>query len=165
MIAKTLTIWIAVIMAIGALSLPSLASEGGHHDEGRESLRVPETASEIWHAIKDYEKELNEMIEAGELGGVHRIAFKIRDLAKELREKVTYLVPGKMAKVRSSVDRIADVAVLLDQYGDAGDRHNTEIQYTRLVKLLQYLEMQYPEELLSGNEPMHSHAETSSHHE
>ncbi len=159
---KSLVLSLAVVFASGAV--PLLASEGGHHEGAGEVMHMPETVPGLWHEIKEQEELLAKTINAGSLGDVHKIAFTIRDLSKTLAEKSTDLAPDAISKVKSSVERVAEVAALLDQYGDAGDKTNTEDQFARLGKLLQFIEMQYPPDALSLGGKPHSHEEGGAHH-
>ena len=78
------------------------------------------------------------------LAKVHVVAFAIRDLAKLLPEKSKDLSPDNQKKLKGSVDRIAEIAKRLDQYGDAGDQANTEKEAKRLETLLQFIKKLYP---------------------
>ncbi len=162
---KTKPVKFLVIALATVFSFPVLltATEEGHHGGAAEAVHAPDTVAGIWHAIKDHEHELLETVKAGKLAEVHRFAFTIRDLSKALAEKSTDLPPDQLAKVESSVERIAEVASLLDQYGDAGDQANTEDQCVRLGKLLQFIETQYPEGVLSKGGEVHPY-EAEAHH-
>lgn len=160
---KHAKILVLSLVAVFALAFPLFASEEGHQGGVGEGVRVPETVSSIWHEIKEHEEHLNETIKAGKLDDVHKMAFTIRDLSKALSEKSVDLAADQLAKVKSSVERIAEVADLLDKYGDAGDKVNTEDQFVRLGKLLQFIEMQYPHDVLLKAEGSPAHAEGVPH--
>ncbi len=115
--------------------------------------------SPVWRKIVKTKKELNEVVESGNLKTVHEFAFEIRDLSKELLKRTTDkdLSEEQMNNVKATVEKIAEVAAALDEYGDAGDQANTVKELKRFNSLIDFIEMQYSE---SGKQevyycPMH----------
>lgn len=116
---------------------------GGHHEAGEATM--PETPKEIWHAVMEEQESLEQTIAGGKLAEVHKVAFHIRDLVQALPTVSMDLPADKKQRLQDSVTRVAEIAGLLDQYGDAGDAVNTTAQADRLAKLLKYIETLYPE--------------------
>lgn len=119
------------------------AHHAGGHDEAAEAM-VPESPMAIWHEVLEGQEQLEEIIAAGKLAEVHKVAFHIRDLVKTLPKVSGALSADAQQRLQESINRVADIAGLLDQYGDAGDAVNTKAQADRLAKLLQYIETLYP---------------------
>jgi len=160
---------ILTIAVIFSFTGTLFAGEGGHQEgvaqHGEVSgVPIPKTESGIWHLIQENQGELAEVIDAGKLSEVHKLAFRIHDLSKELIEKTTVLDASKKSKVESAVNRMGKVAAFLDQYGDAGDKANTVAQFERLKKLIKFIEIQYPEEVLSQTGDHHSQEGGENHH-
>ena len=153
---------LALLMGLGWAGSNVYASEGGH-DETEEAA-VPETLQGIWHEVMEGQEHLEEIITAGQLADVHKQAFHIRDLVQGLPEVSGELSADKQQRLQESVNRVAEIAELLDQYGDAGDAANTQAQADRLAKLLQYVETFYPEDALHS-EHAEGHDEGDAHHD
>ncbi len=153
---------LVLLMGFGWAGSNVYASEGGH-DEAGEAL-VPETLQGIWHEVMEGQEHLEEIIAAGQLADVHKQAFHIRDLVQGLPEVSGELSADKQQRLQESVNRVAEIAELLDQYGDAGDAANTQAQADRLSKLLQYVETFYPEDALHSAHA-ESHEEGDAHHD
>jgi len=140
--------------AKSSLFTPSLyASEEGHgehggHGEKEKPAKAPDTLGGVWHAIKEKQSTLDQIIKDKKLDQVHKTAFAIRDLAKLLPDKSKDLSAENQKKLKDSVDRIAEIAKLLDQYGDANNQANTEAQDKRLDTLLDFVEKLYPADAL-----------------
>lgn len=121
------------------------AHHAGGHDEAAEAT-MPQTPEGIWHEVMEGQVSLEETIAAGKLAEVHQVAFQIRDHVKMLPKVSGELSADQQQRLQESVNRVAEIAGLLDQYGDAGDAVNTKAQADRLAKLLQYIETLYPED-------------------
>lgn len=119
------------------------AHHAGGHDEAAEGV-MPETPKGIWHEVMEGQESLEETIAAGKLADVHKAAFHIRDLVQMLPKVSGALPADKQQRLQESITRVADIAGLLDQYGDASDAVNTKAQADRLAKLLEYIETLYP---------------------
>jgi hypothetical protein len=151
---------VALLMGVGWSGMsgyaedvePGGAHHAGGHDEAGEALK-PETLQGIWHEVMEGREHLEETIATGKLDEVHKVAFHIRDLVKTLPKVSGELSTDTQQRLQESINRVADIAGLLDQYGDAGDAVNTKAQADRLAKLLQYIETLYPEGALH---PTHS---------
>ncbi len=162
---KHMLFGLAVLFTFFTFNMPLSADEAGQHHGAGEEMLIPNTVPGIWHEIKEHEEELDQIIQSGELSKVHQVAFEIRDLSNALAEKSTELPAAKIANVKSSVERIGEVAGLLDQYGDAGDQEKTQAEFLRLGKLLKFIETQYPESALkSAGDPHHGEGEHKHHH-
>ena len=153
---------LVLLMGLGWAGMDVYAEEGGH-DEAGEAL-VPGTLQGIWHEVMEGQEHLDELITAGQLADVHKQAFHIRDLVQALPEVSGELSADKQQRLQESVNRVAEIAELLDQYGDAGDAANTQAQADRLTKLLQYVETFYPEGALHGAHA-EGHDEEQAHHD
>jgi hypothetical protein len=143
------TTWCIIAVLSVGLGLTSTlrASEEGHPAESSEKAKptkMPDTLNGIWHEITVQHEQLGQIIKEKKLAKVHVVAFAIRDLAKLLPEKSKDLSPDNQKKLKESVDRIAEIAKRLDQYGDAGDQANTEKEAKRLETLLQFSKKLYP---------------------
>ena len=163
---KTKNVILGILVSIGLLfvNLPSSAygSEGDYgSDEHASTIEVDDSTmlSPVWHKILKTQKELNETVESGSLETVHKFAFEIRDLSKELLKRTTNkdLSEEQMSNVKATVERIAEVAAALDEYGDAGDKANTMKELKKFNGLIDFIGMQYSE---SGDQqvyycPMH----------
>ena len=147
--------WIGIVTLCGAVTLwaagpvPGIAGEGkhggeGHHGAGGGEAPRPETVAGIWHAIDEQVAHLDETIAAGKLADVHKVAFAIRDLAKELPEKSTDLPEAKQKLLTGLVERVAEHATNLDTYGDGGKAKETAAEFTQLKKRLDYMRGLYP---------------------
>lgn len=119
------------------------AHPAGEHDEAGEAM-MPKTSQGIWHEVMEGQTDLEATIAAGKLAEVHKAAFHIRDLVQTLPQFSKELPADKQQRLQESIKRVADIAGLLDQYGDAGDAVNAKAQADRLSKLLQYIETLYP---------------------
>jgi hypothetical protein len=144
-----------ILTAMAALSLlPSAAvraEEGtGHeadkpgHDETEETLQIPQKLPDLWTLVLQKQAALGEIIKAKELDKVHVTAFQIRDLVQAMPGKSGTLPAESLKKLSESAGRVADVAKLLDEYGDGGDQAKVEEQAGRLGKLLAYVAGLYP---------------------
>lgn len=127
---------------------------------------IPESIPAIWQKVKKHEALLKKNIEEGNLDKVHKIAFEIRDLVNELAKKSTSLDAENLGNVKSGAERVAAIAKLLDEYGDAGQKDKTSEQFQKLNKALQYIQSQYSNELLEiTNEMKRSENKAGVHHE
>ena len=147
---KQVTLSIVVLIGFLIVSLSSgvYASEGQQgSDDNTSTGEVDDSTmlSPVWHEIVKTKKELNEVVESGNLETVHEFAFAIRDLSKELlkRTKGEDLSEEQMSNVKATVEKIAEVAAALDEYGDAGDQANTVKELKRFNSLIDFIEMQY----------------------
>lgn len=128
------------VMAGGALAK--------EHNHGSAPQTIPESVPGIWTQIKEHEEILNEAIKKGKLDKLHETAFEIWDLASALAQRITSLTPEKLENVKAGSETLKKIAILLDKYGDAGDRVNAVKQFEKLTKTLNYMESQYPSSLL-----------------
>lgn len=118
------------------------AGEREHQEAGE--APVPKTLQGIWHEVMEGQKHLEDLIASGKLGDVHKEAFHIRDLVLALPKVSGDLPSDKKQKLQESVERVGEIAKLLDVYGDSRDGPNTKMQADRLEKLLKYIETFYP---------------------
>jgi len=125
---------------------------GADHHAKSEKITAPKTLPGIWQEVREKQMELNTLIQREKLAQVHPVAFAIRDLVKEMPEKSTRLSSVKAKKLQSSISRIENIAALLDQYGDAGNKPKTLKQSKRLGKMLDYIEDLYPEGVLKESQ-------------
>lgn len=153
-----------VVIGLLVVGLPlSVYGSEGHKESDEPGITLDfgdETMlSPVWHKIVETQKELNEAVESGKLETVHKFAFEIRDLSKELLKRTTEkdLSEEQMNNARAAVEKIAMSAATLDEYGDAGDQANTAKELKKFNSFIDFLETQYSE---SGEEevyycPMH----------
>lgn len=143
---KQVTLPVVVLIGLLIVSLPSGVYAS---DDNASAGEVDDSTmlSSVWHKIVKTQKELNEVVESGNLETVHKFAFEIRDLSKELLKKTTDkdLSEEQMNNVKATVEKIAEVAAALDEYGDAGDQANTVKELKRFNSLIDFMEMQYSE--------------------
>ena len=162
---------VALLMGFGWGGMRGYAEEAkdggthhaGGHDEAAEAT-MPQTPKGIWHEVMEGQASLEETIAAGTLTEVHKVAFQIRDHVKMLPKVSGELSADKQQRLQESINRVAEIAGLLDQYGDAGDAVNAKAQADRLAKLLQYIETLYPAGSLHAAHT-EGRAQTSTHHE
>ncbi len=148
---KNSKIILALLVSLFLSSTMILAHEGEHEgmkmDSGMamDTKDMPGDISGIWKQIKSHEEHLSQVIETNQLDQVHEVAFMIRDLSKALYEKSKGVSPSEPDKMKPLVDQISQIADLLDQYGDAGDKAKTQEQFSRLQQVLQGLEKAMPQ--------------------
>lgn len=150
---------LAAALSLVPISAPR-AEEGAGHAAGKpgpgeaeERLQIPEKLSDLWNLVLEKQAALGEIIKAKELDKVHVAAFQIRDLVQTMPER-THVLPAELQKkLQESAGRIADVAKLLDEYGDGGDQAKVEEQTASLGKLLTYVESLYPAGALGSKKP------------
>lgn len=97
----------------------------------------------VWNEIESGQEYLAQIIKAGQLDQVHKIAFKIRDIVKTLPG--TGLTSDQKTVLSSSVKEIERGAGLLDEYGDAGDKNQTQSQFEKFSQTLQSIKSLYGE--------------------
>jgi hypothetical protein len=150
--SKQVVLSLVVLIGFSVVSLPSgvYASEG-HQESDNNAITLDfgdETMlSSVWHKIVNTQKELNEAVESGKLETVHKFAFEIRDLSKELLKRTTdkNLSEEQMNNVKAAVEKISKSAAALDEYGDAGDQANTVKELKRFNSFIDFIETQYSE--------------------
>ncbi len=99
-----------------------------------------------WDAIKKGNNDLKKTIEANKLEDVHKFAFSISDLVNSLPGQSTGLASDKMDNLKKYAKQVEESAVLLDEYGDAGDMKNTMMNYEAFNKSLEAIKSLYTEE-------------------
>ncbi len=118
---------------------------GAPHSHGAEDTSpLPTTLPGIWAEVQAKRVELNGVITSGELAKVHGIAFRIRDLVAAMPPLSAEHLGDKASQLKDGAVRTADIARLLDQYGDAGDGPATEGQVKRLDAVLDFIGGLYP---------------------
>lgn len=135
-------------LLVGILVTGNAFAEHEEHPGGTAAATAPESISGIWAEIEKHQAMLKETIEAGKLEEVHKTAFEIRDLVNALAGKSATLTPENLENVKTGSERVAEIANLLDKYGDAKDQVNTTQQFERLSKALDYIKSQYSPEVL-----------------
>ena len=152
--------WV-VVFAAGSLLVAgafarTLADETQHGQHGGE-VKVPETATQIWHEIGEQLELLDSTIDNGKLAAVHRIAFAIRDLANGLPDASKELPQAKQKLLKGYLERVAEHAKNLDTYGDGGNQSKTEAEFGQLNKRLDYMRKLYPASMFHAEEEHHGH--------
>ena len=147
----------------GILSLGSISTSYAHDDKKPKAVvKVQETHTEelpdIWSNVRAKQAELDGIIHTGKLAGVHKVAFEIRDLVVSMIDAASETSKDQVQKLSKTAGRVADVAALLDKFGDGGNGPLTRDQANRLGKLLDYIEGMFPnDELGSGLAPVGPH--------
>lgn len=116
----------------------------GKHEAKAEKLMIPKTLPAVWGAVVEHQKELHEVLAAKKLDDVHHHAFAVRDLVAAMPVKSTTLAAEKKTALKKSVSRIASLAKLLDEAGDAGDSSKVAGLVTKLDAELKAIEGLYP---------------------
>lgn len=118
--------------------------DGHAHAENQTSSSAPTMPPAIWKAIDAKTAVLAENIKASELGGVHEVAFAIRDHVKLLVDNSPSLSDGDRAKLKANAGYVATLADRLDASGDSSDQKATEANFAQLQKLLGNIRQLYP---------------------
>ena len=138
---KTKLFVIAVLSVV--LAFTRFASADEEHEDKGGKVKIPATAADIWHEVRNHEEELRKNITDKKLDKVHEAAFEIRDLVNALPDKSKDLTADNLAKVKSNAKYVADITKRLDESGDAGDQVATETNFKKLKNLLKIIETQY----------------------
>lgn len=112
-------------------------SDSHSHESSIDASKL--TVEEILKNISHNEEDLSKAISEKRLNDVHGIAFKIRDLAKELPSKVS---EDRRSRVEGTVGNVARLAAELDNSGDSGDQARTESNAKKLNGVLKLLKTQ-----------------------
>lgn len=161
---KTIAFCLLFIGLLIAGSMPAVYAHEGEHDEdkveGAMNVENSTMLSPVWKKIKAAEKELKESVDSGNLKPVHDLAGDISKQIKELEKRTAkdQLTEDQMQKVTTSAQRIDEVAGRMHDYADAGNQADTKKELEKLSKLLNYVYVQYGEEMNEGhNEQEHHH--------
>jgi hypothetical protein len=120
-------------------------SRGESKDEAKtEKLVIPKTLPAIWSAIATHQNELHDVLAAKKLDDVHHHAFAVRDLVAAMPLKSTMLPAEQKTALKKSVSRVASLAKLLDEAGDAGDSAKVAALTVKLDTELKAIEGLYP---------------------
>lgn len=126
-----------------ALSVSLEAHEGDQYTGIAETIKAPRNISDVWKEIKGKERQLEQLIRAGQFDEAHKVGFKIRYLTLALYEKSRGLSHINIDKVHASVDEIEQIANRLSQYGNSKDREKIEIEFAELQQVLQTMKEMY----------------------
>jgi len=126
-----------------ALSADEPAPSEGKHEAKAEKLVIPKTLPAIWGAVAEHQKELHEVLAAKKLADVHHHAFAVRDLVAAMPIKSTMLATEKKTALKKSMSRVASLAKLLDEAGDAGDSAKVATLVVKLDTELKAIEGLY----------------------
>jgi len=155
---KPLKIIIVTLLSLSMLTGIALADEGGHgvHSLADSKTTIPSDAKGIWSKINSTQKLLEKTVKTGELSGVHKLAFEIRDLAEALPPVSSTFIPeNKRGQFRTFLQRIDSEAKNLDKYGDAGNAEKTKKALARFkLRILQIANL-YPEEISAAMDESH----------
>ena len=154
MTVHKLMIWI-LVLGLSVVSARFVRAGEEEHQAGGQAQQaeftIPDELPRIWAAVEHRLHRLEDLVADGELDRVHVVAFQIRDLVRAMPAKSGDLDARKQKTVRGGSERVGQVAALLDRYGDAGDKKNTQAQLKRLKSLLGYIEKQYPAHALQAD--------------
>lgn len=116
---------------------PGQAEHGEADEHGAgESVTPAGTPQEIWTQITDQQRQLEAVLQSGELAHVHLLAFNIRDLSVALAQKSSGLAAGDAAKLQQTVEQVKASASKLDEFGDAGNLTGVKDEYVRFQQEL-----------------------------
>lgn len=114
------------------------------HEAKAEKLVIPKTLPAVWSAVTEHQKELHEVLAAKKLEDVHHHAFAVRDLVAALSTKASGLSAEKKTALNKSISRVASLAKLLDEAGDAGDSAKVATLVVKLDAELKAIEALFP---------------------
>jgi len=140
-LALSLLLW-------GFNTMPALSDDKSDQDtakmeEKATKLEIPKTLPAIWSAVTEHQKELHAVLVDKKLDDVHHHAFAVRDLVAAMPAKSSGLVPQKKTALTKSVSRVASLAKLLDEAGDAGDSAKVATLIVKLDAELKTIEALY----------------------
>ena len=156
---KNKNLSVLFLISLLTLSVPSIVhseEQGAEHSASNELTKLDFGAtmlSPVWKKILKDKKGLNEVVKSGNLEIVHKYAYAISDLSKELLKRTTDkdLSEKQMSNVKTAVQRIGEIATALDEYGDKKDQANTEKQLEKFNKLIDFIDSQYSESINKDN--------------
>lgn len=115
-----------VCLSLGLMLHTSVFAKQGHESNENLELAIPATAGEIFTAVDKRVKDLENIIAANTLDKVHVSAFEIRDLLLAMPDKTNTLADAEKTTLKSSLNKIKQLAGLLDKYGDTKDMAQTK---------------------------------------
>jgi len=144
-----------VLFSLGATSAIKAEEDPkseAKQEEKSKKLEIPKTLPAHWSAIQNHQKELHEALAAKKLAGVHLIAFAIRDYVAALPAKSAKLSEEKQLTLKKSITRVASLAKLLDEAGDANDSSKVASLVNKLDLELKNIEGLYPADDLKATQ-------------
>jgi len=141
-LALSLLLW-------GFNSIPAFSDDKPGHEQAKTEekatkLEIPKTLPALWTAIAEHQKELHDVLATKKLDDIHHHAFAVRDLVEAMPAKSGGLAPEKKTALKKSVSRVASLAKLLDEAGDAGDSAKVASLVVKLDAELKTIEALYP---------------------
>ena len=136
-----LTIAGACLAVMGATA--AVASAAPTSARAKQIMTFTEAAA-AWREVETEAASLDRAIRAGDLDEVHDIAFAIRDAVVTLPYKSGGLSAANRGKLERHVRAVAEIAALLDRYGDANKPKETRAQQARLTRTLAAIKALYP---------------------
>ena len=141
-VALSLLLW--SFNATPTFSADKKLEAGAKHEAMTEKLEIPKTLPALWNAVITHQKDLHDVLAAKKLDDVHHHAFAVRDLVAAMPVKSTMLAAEKKTALKKSVSRVASLAKLLDEAGDAGDSAKVAVLTVKLDTELKAIEELYP---------------------
>jgi len=100
------------------------------------SLPIPGTVPEILEQLRTRDRQVRDLIRAGNFRAVWVPAFQAKDLAIALEPRAGHLAPRARESAEPAIQRVVRFAWLLDAFGDAGDRQQLEKAYAAFAAAL-----------------------------
>jgi hypothetical protein len=94
-------------------------------------MNIPTSVGEIFQAVDERLKTLDQLIKEGGLLRVHGVAFETRDLLFALPSKATALSEQQKKNLKTHLKKIRQQAALLDKYGDAKNANMTKAVFRK----------------------------------
>jgi hypothetical protein len=141
-VAVSLLLW--SFNAAPTFSADKKLEAGAKHEAMTEKLEIPKALPALWSAVITHQKDLHDVLAAKKLEDVHHHAFAVRDLVAAMPIKSSALTVEKKTALKKSVSRVASLAKLLDEAGDAGDSAKVASLVVKLDTELKAIEELYP---------------------
>lgn len=143
---NTMTLKIALGLALTAFSVPALADSGhqGHegHAAGGQHDRADlgeRTLDELIGQLNETMKSITAAVEKGELSNIHNLSSDLSRAVKAIPPKVE---AGKRTRVEGTARNIATLSDELHFVADKNDKAQVEVKFERLQRLVALLETQ-----------------------
>ena len=102
------------------------------HGDSAEKVTPAGTVEEIWTQISAEQDKLSAVLQNGQLGEVHPLAYGIRDLVVALADHAKAASPATASRLNGLVEQVKSSATRLDALGDAGNLSGTQAEFAKL---------------------------------
>lgn len=135
-----------VMLSLTALFIAGCGSdqkqESQAHDDVESSVKTPDTFTAAIEKCEFHLVEIEELIENSKLSEVHRVAAKIRDIARKLPQLAKGDVPVEMLKdINIKSKELAGMFTEIDKAGDSGDKEGTVKAHLKMKTLVEQLRL------------------------